>query len=155
MLVYRIAKEEYIHDFSGAGAKRYGGRWNRPGMAVLYTSQARSLALLELLVHFSTLQALGQHYYYAVLEVPDTQIVTLDETSLPRDILRYNHEVLWAISDQLFQEENRLAVRVPSVLIPEEYNILLNPEHTDYDQISCLAIEDAIIDTRYIALFGQ
>ena len=51
MIVYRITNQKYSHDISGTGAKTFGGRWNSKGMAMLYTSQHISLALLEMLVH--------------------------------------------------------------------------------------------------------
>src|SRR5699024_12459459 len=53
MQLYRLAKEEYIRDLSGTGARLYGGRWNKKGMPMLYTSEHRSMALLELFVHRS------------------------------------------------------------------------------------------------------
>jgi RES domain-containing protein len=152
MLVYRIARDSYINDFSGEGARLYGGRWNRPGLAVLYTSQARSLALLELLVHFSSISAMQQSYHYAVLEVPDEFIVELPTDCLPKDILLYNQAELWSLTDHYFLLENTLALRVPSVLVNGEYNYLLNPAHALYKKIRCLSIDNAVLDERYKAM---
>ena len=51
MIVFRLAKKQYTHKLSGEGAELYGGRWNSVGTPMLYTSESRSLALLELAVH--------------------------------------------------------------------------------------------------------
>jgi|GEM_PF-4679954 len=64
MIVYRIAQTKYAQDITGSGAKKYGGRWNRPGVAALYTSQQRSLCMLELLVHFNAQAAFKQDYSF-------------------------------------------------------------------------------------------
>ncbi|MBK8348315.1 MAG: RES family NAD+ phosphorylase [Saprospiraceae bacterium] len=67
MEVYRITREKYAADLTGEGARLYGGRWNRPGVAALYTSEARSLAILELLVHFNSAEALKMKYVFITL----------------------------------------------------------------------------------------
>ncbi|MEJ0082357.1 MAG: RES family NAD+ phosphorylase [Puia sp.] len=51
MIVYRICKTMYAKDLNGAGARKYGGRWNQPGFECLYTSESRALALLEFTVN--------------------------------------------------------------------------------------------------------
>jgi RES domain-containing protein len=51
MIVYRIARANYIRDLSGIGSRLYGGRWNRKGTGIIYTSETRALATLEYLVH--------------------------------------------------------------------------------------------------------
>jgi len=56
VIVYRIAKTRYIYDLTGAGARLYGGRWNQKGIGMIYTSENRSLASLEFLVHIAILK---------------------------------------------------------------------------------------------------
>lgn len=155
MLVYRIARDTYIEDFSGEGARLYGGRWNRPGLAVLYTSQARSLALLELLVHFSSISAMQLPYSYAVLDVPNEFVVELPTGSLPKNLHLYNQTELWSITEHYFMKEDTLALRVPSVLVCGEYNYLLNPAHALYKKIRCLSIDNAVLDERYKAMLKE
>ncbi|MBK7637232.1 MAG: RES family NAD+ phosphorylase [Saprospiraceae bacterium] len=79
MEVYRICRSKYSNDLSGEGAKLYGGRWNRPGIAALYTSESRALALLELIVHFNSANALCLDYDFLALSIDETQIVSLCE----------------------------------------------------------------------------
>ena len=72
MQVYRIAKKRYRRDLSGSGARLYGGRWNKKGTALIDTSESRSLATLEYLVHASSLSSLPIDLYLACMEIPDS-----------------------------------------------------------------------------------
>jgi RES domain-containing protein len=108
-----------------------------------------------LMVHFSSLKALNQNYSFAVLEVPDKYLVTLPETSLPEDMLRYNHPVLWELTEHYFKEQDVLILRVPSVLVSGEYNYLLNPAHESFKRVRAVSIEPAILDERYKNLLGK
>jgi RES domain-containing protein len=149
MELFRIAKTAYISDLSGAGAKMYGGRWNRPGMAMLYTSQARSLAMLELIVHFSASSALKLDYSFLTIHINQDSIIDLDRNVLPSNILNLNQNILWEISEDYFLKRDILALRVPSVLIPEEFNVLLNPSHLEYKEIHAQNIEKVSLDERF------
>lgn len=149
MNLYRITKTKYANDISGEGAKMYGARWNRPGMAVLYTSEARSLALLELIVHFESKNAFKLPHSYISLEIENLFIETLDKSLLPKNKLEPNDVRLWKITDYYFKEKKVLALRVPSILIPEENNIILNAEHADYQSIKVINIESINLDERF------
>jgi RES domain-containing protein len=133
MEVYRIAQEKYATDLSGNGAKLYGGRWNSEGIVALYTSSSRSLALLETLAHTNAALLAEKIYLLVTLSVPASlkpEIIALDK--LPRD---------WDSRDQLtgtqragdlfLQKQKSLLLAVPSVLMPEEFNYVLNPLHPD------------------------
>jgi len=148
MLLYRISRAEYIKDLSGTGAKQYGGRWNRVGVAALYTSESRALAMLELLVHFNSRAAIRNVYRFAVIEIDENRITGIPARLLPEDLYSYNNEYLWKITDTYFLEKNCLAIRVPSVIIGKEYNVILNPEHEDFPIIKIKEVEIATIDPR-------
>ncbi len=133
MEVYRIAQEKYATDLSGNGAKLYGGRWNSEGIFALYTSSSRSLALLETLAHTNAALLAEKIYLLVTLSIPTSlkpEIIALDK--LPRD---------WDSRDQLtgtqragdlfLQKQKSLLLAVPSVLMPEEFNYVLNPLHPD------------------------
>jgi RES domain-containing protein len=149
MELYRIAKTSYISDLSGAGAKMYGGRWNRPGMAMLYTSQARSLAVLELIVHFNSSAALKLDYSFLTLNISENLIFDVDISLLPTNNLNINQNSLWEISENYFLKRDILALRVPSVVISEEFNVLLNPNHSLYKEIIPQKIEKISLDERF------
>ena len=85
MLVYRLSKKQYANDLSGTGAKIAGGRWNKKGTAILYTSSAVSLCLLEVIVHIP-LSFLPKNMVLSTIEIPDnTTIKTYTVNDLPKD----------------------------------------------------------------------
>ncbi|MBC7474708.1 MAG: RES family NAD+ phosphorylase, partial [Candidatus Sericytochromatia bacterium] len=89
MKLYRIAKEQHIRDLTGTGARLYGGRWNHKGISLLYTSESRSLATLELLVHTSP-ALIPNDLSILEIEIPDTiKIDNVDINSLPKDWRNY------------------------------------------------------------------
>lgn len=150
MEVYRISKSKYIRDLSGQGAKMYGGRWNRPGVPALYTSSHRSLALLELLVHFESSAAIADTYRFAKIEIPGNSIVNMDYEFLSGDYNRFNNQELWAVTDHYFYDRNILGIWVPSIIVPQEKNLILNPEHSDFKYVKILEIEMAQLDNRLL-----
>lgn len=150
MLLYRIAKQEYIGDLSGTGAKLYGGRWNKPGKAALYTSESRALAMLELLVHFNSRAAIRNVFRFAVIEVDSTLITDVPAKLFPDNLHTFNNETLWEITEKYFDQKNCLAIRVPSVIIGRESNVILNPEHENYPLVRITSVEKAAIDPRLL-----
>ena len=149
MKVYRIAKTLYVNDLSGEGARLHGGRWNRPGVPVLYTSQARSLALLELIVHFAAYNAIKDSFSFLSLEIPDVEIISIDNQLLKGNKFDLNNQKLWEISEHYFFKENVFGIKVPSILIPEESNIILNPFHPNFKQIKKISIDSIDLDERF------
>ena len=149
MKVYRIAKTLYVNDLSGEGARLHGGRWNRPGVPVLYTSQARSLALLELIVHFAAYNAIKDSFSFLSLEIPDVEIISIDNQLLKGNKFDLNNQKLWEISEHYFFRENVLGIKVPSILIPQESNIILNPFHPNFKQIKKISIDSIDLDERF------
>lgn len=150
MLVYRIAKARYVDDLTGTGAKRYGGRWNPKGLAVLYTSEHRSLAALEMLVHVS-LQTVPDDLRLATIELPDDAVETLDPAIFA--------EITASVTPERgFREVGRdwlasvrsLALRVPSVLIPAEHNVLVSPEHPAFAAVRLTEVRPFALDARLL-----
>lgn len=150
MEAYRITREKYASDLSGEGAKLYGGRWNRPGVPAIYLSEARSLALLELLVHFNSAAALKLNYVFITLNIPKDDIVSIGSELQGIDLHMFNNEHLWEITDHYFYHKKVLGLRVPSVIIPDEYNIILNPTHALMNEITIKSTQSAIMDPRLI-----
>jgi RES domain-containing protein len=148
--VFRISKSKYIHDISGHGAKLYGGRWNRPGLAALYTSSHRSLALLELIVHFESSGAIADTFRFAKISVPEERIVDIDFSFTDESDFRFNNEELWGLTEYYFFELNYLGIWVPSAIVPQEKNLILNPQHLDFKYVKVLEIEKAQLDQRLL-----
>jgi RES domain-containing protein len=149
MEIFRISKVKYADDIYGEGARKYGGRWNRPGMAVVYASEKRSLALLELIVHFASKAAFNETYNFLKLKIDESLVVNLDPNLLPKNEIEVNDNRLWKLADYYFIEKKVAALRVPSVLIPQEFNIILNPNHIDLRNLAINEIEVINLDERF------
>ena len=137
--------------FNGEGARLYGGRWNRPGHRAVYLGGSRALAALELLVHINpTHQRLL--YLRFTVRIPSGLVERLDETALPDD---FGHggpidPRTQAIGDDWLRGATKPVLRVPSAIIPEEPNYLLNPSHPDFPQIAITEPERFAFDPRLI-----
>ena len=137
MILYRLTKTRYLPTaWTGSGAKEAGGRWNSPGTAMVYASGTASLAMLETLVHLRASQLLD---YFTLLQinVPDKLIMSADMTLVPDNW--HAEEAPWelaAYGDAWIESEASVALRVPSVLSPVEFNYLLNPGHSAFRDIT-------------------
>jgi len=149
MQLYRLAKEKYIRDLSGTGARLYGGRWNEKGISMLYTSEHCSLALLELLVH-TPHNLIPDDTCLLKLNLPDDMsIATLEETHLPENWQHYPApDALGEIGSRWIQGAESVGLKVPSALVPDEWNVLLNPEYQSFDRVDIASITSFQIDVR-------
>ncbi len=124
--VFRLTRTSRALDaFTGEGAKLFGGRWNSPGLRVVYTSAARSLALLETLVHLDTAAPLP---FFSFIQV---DLAAEDIEALPADAFSRRDDLAQtrALGDRWLRKASGLALAVPSVIVPQEFNYLLNPAH--------------------------
>lgn len=149
MVVYRISKCKFINDLKGTGAAAYGGRWHSKGTYVLYTSEAASLALLESVVHISNIAAFG--YCMLCLKIPDDNIKEMRVDDLPE---KWNEnpppDMLKSIGDAFVRENKFFALKLPSAILPEESNYLLNPNHPDFKKVTVLYTKSVNIDARLV-----
>ena len=149
MYVYRLASERYIHDLSGGGARLTGGRWNHKGIRIIYTSSSRALAALEYLVHVS-ITAVPGSICMATITIPDTvsreNVKVLD---LPENWRRYPApSELAEIGSDWAIKNGFLLLRVPSAVIEQEHNILINPSHPDMGKVKITNVQPFIFDER-------
>lgn len=149
MVVFRISNCKFIHDLSGTGAAMYGGRWNSIGTHMVYTAGSASLAMLESLVHFGG-RIVGD-YCQLALEMPDDGIEVLDEKQLPAN-WRQNPapDPLKLFGDRFIQSHKALVLKVPSVLVPNESNFLINPKHAAFKEIRVLIQSKIKFDERLL-----
>jgi RES domain-containing protein len=149
MKVYRISKCEYIEDLEGTGAARYPGRWNSKGTYILYTAATPSLALLESVVHISNIAI--SSYCMICLDIPENKIRTIDSFELPANwFTNPPIDVLKQIGDSFIKENKFLALKIPSAIMPEENNYLLNPAHPDFKKVSTVYVRHLPIDERFL-----
>jgi RES domain-containing protein len=137
MKAWRITQKRLAKTaFRGEGARLYGGLWNSPGIPMVYVAQSQSLAVLEVLVHLDT-PALLDEYVFLDADFDDYLVTVLDRSSLPRNWKADPvPEAVQAVGDRWASSGSSVALRVPSVLVPEEFNFLLNPRHPDFAKIA-------------------
>jgi RES domain-containing protein len=155
MELYRITQEKYAVDLSGNGARIFGGRWNSEGLFAMYTSSSRSLALLETLAHSSAKMLSERIYLLVTFSMPDT----IKREELDKNKLFDGWDapdtrpVTKKLGDNFLRSKSSLLLSVPSVLIPEENNYLLNPLHPDMKRIKLLHKRRIQFDPRVAGNF--
>jgi len=148
MIVYRIAKKEYIEDLSGNGAKRTGGRWNSKGIPVLYCASTSSLAILEKLVSID-MDLLPDDLCIAALEIPKSKILKIPEEELPKNWNHYpSPDALKSIGKSWIELGNFCTLQIPSAVNPMESNYLINVKHPLMEKIKIKEITLFRIDNR-------
>ena len=134
---YRGAQSQQIDKvFSGDGGLYVPGRWNHKGTKARYCSQSISLCTLECLSH-NGLSVYGFSYYKFSIEIPDELIIQYKIADLSPewcDIPSPNSNRDFA--DKNFYFSNKyLAMAIPSVMVPEEYNLVINPLHSSFEKV--------------------
>lgn len=149
---WRLIRRKRLSDaFTGEGARLGGGRWNHRGTPVVYVSETLSLAALELFVHFTGRDInLAKSLVAIPVDIPDSleiseiHVKDLDpvwRTSPPPDYTK-------DIGTQWAQCKASPILRVPSAVIPEEYNLMLNPAHEGFRKIKTGKPRDFTLDER-------
>ena len=132
MRAFRIVKKRHaLTAFTGEGARAYGGRWNLPGIPMVYAAHTRALAALESLGHFGGAERRLEFVTFEI-EFPDALALRVEAADLPRDWRRAEAGASTQALGSDWQRNGRsVALLVPSVHVPQEYCVLLNPEHPD------------------------
>ena len=148
---WRIVKARYAPDaFDGEGARLYGGRWNSPGTAVIYTAESRELAMLEILAHLPA-AALLALYVCIPVRFEARLVTTLNERELPADWrVEPAPESTRQLGDAWARERRSAVWRVPSAVVPRESSYLLNPAHPDFDSLKIGEPEPIRFDERLL-----
>lgn len=152
MELFRIAKAKRIDDLSGEGARIYGGRWNDKGVAIIYTSESRALAALEYLVHTPMVIA-PANLSIIRLTLPDSIVPQqISISSLPSNWRDYPPpQAIAKIGTNWALENRSLLLRVPSVVVEQEFNVLINPRHPDFNLIVQSDAKPFFFDPRILA----
>src|SRR5271170_1261175 len=136
MPLWRICREIHAAGaFSGEGARLYGGRWNSQGLRVVYTSPTLALAAIETFVHLEP-NLRPDDLVSIEAQIPDDIAAErLDLKSLPRKWHELRDESLRTFGDRWIREGATVALHVPSAAIRGEWNVLLNPAHSDFRKL--------------------
>jgi len=155
VIAYRICQAAYgataAEMIGGTGGLYGAGRWHSAGKRIVYLAENLSLAAHEILVHYPKRKH-ALKFVMSAIEIPDHLVVTLAAlgvTKLPDgwDSQPPRH-VSQSIGDSWLATKASAALRVPSVIIPGEFNYLLNPEHSDFGAIRATAPKPFSFDPR-------
>ena len=137
IIAWRIVGARYKDDsFSGEGARLLGGRWNSKGTTMIYTAGSLALASIEMMVNLPGPMLL-EEFFRIPVHIPQNLIIDLPLDRLPGDWnSRPVSPAIRAIGDRWVKEKTSAALKVPSVVVPEESNYLLNPAHPDFEKIT-------------------
>ena len=136
--------------FSGEGARRYGGRWNSKGQAVIYTAESISLAVLEILVHIQIYDIMGE-YVYIPVEFDHSLSLSLNPDKLPDNWYEDPAPLaLKKIGDSWVESQESVVLEVPSAIVPAEKIFLINPAHPDFSKINIGEPVDLEFDPRLL-----
>lgn len=147
MKAYRLVKAQYADSaFRGARGR---GRWNPPGVPLVYTADQPATALLETLVHVGDPSLLDIRYVLFVLTIDDEHVQTAAPETLPKDW----HQWPWPTSIQRlgeawYEASESIGLKVPSAVVPFHENVLINPHHPDFSEVGITGPEDFSVDTR-------
>jgi RES domain-containing protein len=147
MLAFRISRVKWARDLSGEGARLFGGRWNRKGVPCVYTSSSISLAILEYAVNIN-LDDIPRSLNIITLKIPDqfhvvkTEDLPGDWNAVPAPASAKN------LGSRLLTEGDHGIIRLPSSVIPKEFNYIINPLHPLIKLCKILAVEDFVFDVR-------
>ena len=149
MEVYRITKKEHA-DLDGMGGLFGPGRWHKKGNNVIYTSEHASLAAWEKIVHVASFENLPYDLWLIKIDIPNS----IEIQTVPKNILvpgwddfPFSNETV-DFGTSFLQKKEYLALKVPSVIIPDEFNVILNPLHPDIHKCRIISSEPFVFDKR-------
>lgn len=143
-----VAPRWTANAFDGIGAEQTGGRFNSAGHRIVYTSDSLALAVLEILVQAGKRSRIRDHVCIPVT-FDSTQVEGLEAADLPDgwDYVPYQR-ASQQIGDTWLEEQRSLVLRVPSVVIPVQYNYLINPQHPDFSMLQIGQPKPVPVDRR-------
>ena len=150
MRIWRICRKRYAADaLAGRGCLVTSGRWHSVGQPIVYTAESRALAALEVLVHVDRRLAPADLVHLEIDIPDDLDVSTIKMKSLPRDWQSYPApSALQQLGDNWLSSALTPVLKVPSSVIPEESNVLLNPQHRDASKFAAVSTRDFAYDSR-------
>jgi RES domain-containing protein len=135
MEVWRLFPGRYRESaFTGVGGLYTAARWNHQGTLMVYTATSRALAALEFFVNLEPNEA-PDDLLLAEAKIPDEMVETLDLKSLPAKWREPNNRVCRDLGSKWAESARSVALKVPSAVVEDDWNVLLNPRHPDFGKI--------------------
>lgn len=150
MILYRISHCKHSKDTSGTGAKLFGGRWNSVGVPIHYMASSRALAALEVLVNMNNLNN-NLNFCLTSFELPEQSIQVVNIGELPENWRNYPSGLgLQQIGDNFVKQNDKLLLKVPSAIIEDEFNYLMNVAHPLAAEIRVIDVKSFSFDARLL-----
>ncbi len=150
--LWRLVKKKYATAaFTGGGAFRHGGRWNSRGHYMVYASEHLSLALLEWIIHLDPSRRIPELVAISI----DVSAADINSVKLTTIKASSSIQFPWSLSDtrekgdDWVKAASSAILRVPSVIVPVEYNLLINPTHPAFTSYAIGKPQPFRIDNRY------
>jgi RES domain-containing protein len=148
MLLFRVGRLKYARDLSGEGSRLKGGRWNHKGIPCVYTSSSRALAVLEYTANVN-IDEIPRALCMITIKVSDKHVAHLPMAQLPGNWKETPTPASTKdFGTNLLLEKQYSVLQLPSVIIPEEYNFVLNPMHPASMEFEIADISDFVYDLR-------
>jgi RES domain-containing protein len=148
MLLYRIGAAKYANDKTGEGAKLNGGRWNHPGIPCIYAGESRAIVLLEYSAHVP-IHNIKRALSFTTFSVPDDLVTAIKVAELPGNWKEFPHpKETRDFGSKLLSDKKHFVIKIPSVIIQEEYIYLINPNHSGIGEAGVIEIKDYSYDVR-------
>jgi RES domain-containing protein len=146
MLVYRITPKIYMSSLFAPGIP---GRWNSAGKLVIYAAESIALAFTENIIRRKGL-GFGNDYGIMYIEIPDTlEITKIEPSKLLAGWRSFtDYSICQAIGDTWYNKSITPILKVPSAVLPSDYNFVLNSMHSEFKKIKLVGTSDLIPDDR-------
>lgn len=151
MIVYRASKNNYSDDLSGEGSRLAGGRWSSKGVPMVYTAENKALCMFELAVHVS-MDSIPTNYKIVKIEISHSaSIKKISIKNLPSDwrVLPYSNSTQ-QIGNDFIKRNKELVLKVPSAVVSDSFNYLINPKHKDIGLVKIIDKENIDLDSRIL-----
>lgn len=151
MIVYRLCKAVHAA-LDGEGARLWGGRWNSPGRPMVYAAASPSLAMLEVLVHLDLpAELIPDDMVLLTIEVPDDAMFEAIADMRQSAETQTDTDACRQAGDAFLEAGSALGLKVRSIVVPQETNLLLNVRHVDMARVTVVASEPFAFDPRLLA----
>lgn len=146
MFVFRITLTKYVNSLLASGR---AARWNSNDVKMIYTSNSKALACLENVVHRNKL-GLSSNFSVMEIDIPNSIAITeIFLSKLPKYWDQFeNMHLMQKIGDQWINDCKTAVLKVPSSIIHDEFNYLLNPNHLDFEKIKLIKVKPFLFDDR-------
>ena len=151
MILYRCALKKWAKDLTGQGAFLYGGRWNSPGKYAVYTAENNLLAALEVALRVP-LTNISSDYVMIPILAPNNAAVY--SPTLPKNWNR-NPKLTQQIGNEFLEANKFLLMKVPSALMSNTFNFLINPKHKLFKEVKVNKPESLFFDERLIKMMQK